>query len=201
MEVMCFDNVCVIVAFRTQLNESQIRDGEAPAHLCDVSLEPPCPGLESPSSTGEASGTGEEYKALRGGGMLSRKPGLGVSSTVRRVAVLIGIVVGVVMHVGAFSINAPIAVCASESFSLPPDLAGAGVAIATTADFRKEWAVIVVSRCDLTFTTGTHTSNVVVEWGPSVIAITGLVLATASLSVWLDIRARDAKKAGNASKG
>lgn len=38
-------------------------------------------------------------------------------------------------------------------------------------------------------------------WGPSVIAITGLVLATASLSVWLDIRARDAKKAGNASKG
>ncbi|NMM92624.1 hypothetical protein B2J88_51840 [Rhodococcus sp. SRB_17] len=86
--------------------------------------------------------------------------------------------------------------------SVPPDLAGAEVAIATAADFHKEWAVIVASRCDLTFTTGAHTSKLIVEWGPSGIAIAGLIIATASLSVWLDIRARDAKKATNAcSKG
>jgi len=98
---------------------------------------------------------------------------------------LTGIVVGVVVYGAAFFINAPIEVCMDRVI---PGAAEAGLSVATAARFSKTWVGIVASRCELTFTSGVHVDDLVVEWGPSCIAIVGLVVAVFSLWIWLRLR-------------
>lgn len=111
----------------------------------------------------------------------------------RKALGLLGIGVGLVVYVAAFFVIAPIEVCASQP--IPPSvLAGADSVVASPAIFRKAWVVIVASRCELSFpATGTHTSTLVIEWGPSALAIAGLIAAASSLWVWLGDRAKESE--------
>ena len=106
-------------------------------------------------------------------------------SAAYRVVALIGIAVGVVVYGAAFFIDAPIEVCMDRVI---PGAAESGVREATAARFSTTWVGIVASRCELTFTSGVHVDDLVVEWGPSCIAIAGLVVAVLSLWIWLRLR-------------
>lgn len=109
-------------------------------------------------------------------------------SRVRRVLALIGIAAGLVVYVASFFINAPIEVCAAQPPPAEWDRTAPLEAIAV--DSSKSWVFIVATRCNQTYADGTHTSNLVVEWGPSVLAIAGLVVAASALWIWLGSRAR-----------
>ncbi len=68
--------------------------------------------------------------------------------------------------------------------------------MATPAISSKVWVVLVASSCELTYpATGHHTSDLIVEWGPSAIAIAGLIAAASALWIWLGYRAEDADHA------
>jgi len=106
-------------------------------------------------------------------------------SAAYRVFALIGIAVGVVVYGAAFFINAPIKVCMDQ---VTPGAAESGLWVATAASFSKTWVGIVASRCEMTFTPGVHVDDLVVEWGPSFVAIAGLIVAVFSLWIWLRVR-------------
>ena len=102
-----------------------------------------------------------------------------------RVVALIGVAVGAVVYGAAFFVNAPIEVCIDQA---TPGAAEAGSREATAASFSKTWVGIVGSRCELAFTSGVHVDDLVVEWGPSGLAIVGLVVAVVSLGIWFRLR-------------
>lgn len=110
----------------------------------------------------------------------------------RKALALLGLVVGLVVYVAAFFINAPIEVCSSHPIIPPSILAESGF-VASVPSFQNSWVVIVASRCELTYLTGTHTSTLVIEWGPSALAIAGLIVAASSLWIWLGYRARESE--------
>jgi len=95
-----------------------------------------------------------------------------------------GVVVGLILYVAAFVITTPTEVCMTR---LTSHLTGSEAMIATSASAGKQWAGIVATRCQWTFATEPHTgasvSERVVEWGPSALAILGLVVAVAG--VWI----------------
>ncbi|WP_413769012.1 hypothetical protein [Rhodococcus pyridinivorans] len=98
---------------------------------------------------------------------------------------LVGIAVGVVVYGAAFFINASIEVCMDRVI---PGAAESGLREATAASFSKTWVGIVASRCEMTFAPGVHVDDLVVEWGPSLLAIAGLIVAVFSLWIWLRLR-------------
>ncbi|WFR70894.1 hypothetical protein P9209_15725 [Prescottella defluvii] len=112
----------------------------------------------------------------------------------RKALALLGIVAGLVVYIAAFFINAPTEVCITQPIppaAIPP---GATSVVATPAISSKAWVVLVASRCDLTYpATGIHTSDLVVEWGPSALAVAGLIGAASSLWIWLGYRARESE--------
>ncbi|SDD44529.1 hypothetical protein [Rhodococcus tukisamuensis] len=109
----------------------------------------------------------------------------------RKALALLGIAAGLVVYIAAFFVNAPIEVCISQPIIPPSILAGADSVVASPALFRKAWVVIVASRCELTFpATGTHVSTLVIEWGPSALAVAGLIGAASSLWIWLGATGR-----------
>lgn len=112
----------------------------------------------------------------------------------RKALALLGIAAGLIVYIAAFFINAPTEVCVTQP---PPPSAfapGADSAIATPAISNKVWVVLVASRCELTYpATGLHTSDLIVEWGPSAIAIAGLLGAASALWIWLGYRAEEAE--------
>ncbi|MDH6678630.1 hypothetical protein M2284_002843 [Rhodococcus sp. LBL1] len=110
----------------------------------------------------------------------------------RKALALLGIFAGLAVYIAAFFINAPIEVCISQPIPPSAIVPGAIGVEASPAIFSKAWVVLVASRCDLTYpATGTHTSNLIVEWGPSALAIAGLVAAASSLWIWLGYRAKE----------
>ncbi|TJZ76081.1 hypothetical protein FCG67_18920 [Rhodococcus oryzae] len=110
----------------------------------------------------------------------------------RKALALLGIAASLVVYIAAFSVNAPIEVCISQPIIPPSMLAGGDPVVASPANFQKAWVVIVASRCELTFpATGTHASTLVIEWGPSALAIAGLIGAASSLWIWFKCRSRE----------
>ncbi|WP_156895398.1 hypothetical protein [Rhodococcus sp. 2G] len=77
---------------------------------------------------------------------------------------------------------------------LASSMAGSEAVIATSASAGKQWVGIVASRCQWTFATGPHAgasvSERVVEWGPSALAIVGLVVAVAGVWSWMWFRTK-----------
>ncbi|WP_242676934.1 hypothetical protein [Rhodococcus sp. ABRD24] len=114
----------------------------------------------------------------------------------RKALALLGIAAGLIVYVAAFFINAPIEVCIVQPTppsAIPP---GADGVVASPAISSKVWVVLVASRCELTYpATGIHTSDLIVEWGPSAIAIAGLLGAASALWVWRGYRAEEADHA------
>ncbi|NKR26046.1 hypothetical protein [Prescottella equi] len=111
----------------------------------------------------------------------------------RTAVALLAIAAGLVVYVAAFFINAPIEVCIVQPTppaAIPP---GADSVVATPAISSKVWVVLVATRCELTYpATGIHTSDLIVEWGPSAIAVAGLLGAASALWIWLGYRAEEA---------
>lgn len=112
-------------------------------------------------------------------------------SGIVRVFALAGAAVGVILYVAAFFITAPTEVCMTR---LASNMTGSEAVIATSASADKQWVGIVASRCQWTFATGPHAgafvSERVVEWGPSALAIVGLVLAVAGVGTWMWFRTK-----------
>lgn len=100
-----------------------------------------------------------------------------------------GVAVGLILYVAAFFITAPTEVCMTR---LASSMTGSEAVIATSASAGKQWVGIVASRCQWTFATGPHAgafvSERVVEWGPSALAIVGLVVAAAGVWSWIWFR-------------
>lgn len=100
-----------------------------------------------------------------------------------------GVAVGLILYVAAFVIAAPTEVCMTR---LASSMTGSEAVIATSASAGRQWVGIVASRCQWTFATGPHAgasvSERVVEWGPSALAIIGLVLAVAGVWSWMWLR-------------
>lgn len=104
---------------------------------------------------------------------------------------LAGVAVGLILYVAAFVITAPAEVCMTR---LASSMTGSEAMIATSASAGKQWVGIVASRCQWTFATWPHAgasvSERVVEWGPSVVAIVGLVVAVAGVGSWMWLRTK-----------
>ena len=102
-----------------------------------------------------------------------------------------GAAVGLILYVAAFVITAPTEVCGAR---LTSHMTGSEAVIATSASAGKQWVGIVASRCQWTFATGPHAgasvSERVVEWGPSALAIVGLVVAVAGVWSWMWLRTK-----------
>lgn len=108
-----------------------------------------------------------------------------------RVFALAGVAVGLILYVAAFFITAPTEVCMTR---LTSHMTGSEAVVATSASAGKQWVGIVASRCQWTFATGPHAgasvSEHVVEWGPSALAIVGLVVAVAGVGSWMWFRTK-----------
>ncbi len=114
----------------------------------------------------------------------------------RKAHALLCIFAGLAVYVAAFVINAPTEICITQPTPSAAFAPGANSAIATPAVSSKVWVVLVASRCEETYpATGLHTSDLIVEWGPSTLAITGLIVAASALWIWLGYRAKEAEHA------
>ncbi|TWH52622.1 hypothetical protein L612_002000000330 [Rhodococcus rhodochrous J38] len=102
-----------------------------------------------------------------------------------------GVAIGLIVYVAAFFITAPAEVCGAR---LTSHMTGSEAVIATSASAGKQWVGIVASRCQWTFATGpdagASVSERVVERGPSVVAIIGLVVAVAGVWGWVWLRTK-----------
>lgn len=103
-----------------------------------------------------------------------------------------GAAVGLILYMAAFFITAPTEVCMTR---LTSSMSGSEAVVATSASADKQWVGIVASRCQWTFATGPHAgasvSEHVVEWGPSTLAVVGLVVAVAGVWSWWKLHAED----------
>lgn len=109
----------------------------------------------------------------------------------RKALALLSIFAGLAIYIAAFFINAPTEICASQPTPPAAFAPGANSAVATPATSSKVWVVLVATRCEETYpATSLHTSDLIVEWGPSAIAITGLIAAASALWIWLGHRAK-----------
>lgn len=114
----------------------------------------------------------------------------------RKTLALLGILAGLAIYIAAFFINAPTEICITQPTPPAAFAPGANSAVATPAISSKAWVVLVATRCEETYpATGLHTSNLIVEWGPSAIAITGLIAATSALWIWLGYRVKETSNA------
>ncbi|QCQ91172.1 hypothetical protein [Rhodococcus sp. SGAir0479] len=113
----------------------------------------------------------------------------------RKTLALFGIAAGLTVYVAAFFINAPIEVCTTQPIPPSAFTPGADGVVATPAISSKVWVVLVATRCESTYpATGIHTSDLIVEWGPSTLAVAGLVAAASALWIWLGYRADEAEQ-------
>lgn len=89
----------------------------------------------------------------------------------RKALALLGILAGLAIYVAAFFINAPTEICITQPTPPAAFATGANSAVATPAISSKVWVVLVATRCEETYpATGLHTSDLILEWGPSAIA-------------------------------
>lgn len=108
---------------------------------------------------------------------------------VKRTLALIGFVVGMLIYATGFLIDEPTPVCVSQPEDLiPPTILTESAFVTALPDAQTIWVGIVASRCSLIFPTGAEASTIVIAWGPSLVAITGVVVAATSLTLCLTAR-------------
>lgn len=118
----------------------------------------------------------------------------------KKTLALIGFIVGMLIYATGFLINEPTPVCVSQTHDLiPPKILAESAFVAAVPDVQTVWVGIVASRCSLIFPTGTEVSTIVIAWGPSLVAIIGVLVAATSLTVRLGARRQMNYRAATAS--